>query len=564
MKKFLTLIIACLLSVFMFSGCSLFELNKQKYYNEVVAVVTLEDDTLTFTKRDLLQYYSMYGSEYVQNVTTEEELKTAIETITKDMVDRQVLIHAIKKVVTLDEQYVWSIKTELYKYFDDTIANLEDEVLLDWDMDKEEDASTTETSEPLRDEKEEYEPKVVRKYDEDGQPYLESVKEDEEKVTDPGEWTLKITDEKVSKEAYKRFIKQLQEQAEEEGRSEKESDVFQYEYDRVYKLLEDNKYIEKYQELLEYGNGTEQFPGIEINSSAVVEKFKINYLRDKELYENDIDAYHEKMKSDDSVVYYRPTSESAAYVNVNQVLLGFTDEQTTMLEQKKKEIEFESGKLEENWGEEEKAKYEEYRSKLAENIVVKYEKDGKILETTPQNVLLKIQNALKGNYTFTEKAKIFDSFIYVYNDDPGVVNADFNYAINLDENVESQMVEEFAEAARKLNKEIEDYNKLNPNNKLVGGNISGLVLTDYGYHILFNSGVAKNIVNDVNTVTWETLYNVTVNPASDKTWFHYIYDQLTDNSVSNGVNALLSSEKSLITEYKIYEKSYKDMWKDKI
>ena len=200
--------------------------------------------------------------------------------------------------------------------------------------------------------------------------------------------------------------------------------------------------------------------------------------------------------------------------------------------------------------------YENYRNQLAQNIVVKYEtENGEIKTKSPLQVISEIQNALTGSLSLEQKAVNFDNFIYMYNDDPGVVNADFNYAVNLSTDVEDKMVKEFADAARDLNKENAD-----------GGNISGLVLTDFGYHILFNAGVAKNIVENVNAVTWQKLYNTKLNPASDKNWFNYIYDSLTDNSVSNGVNSMLETTKTYIVkgEYKIFDKSYKDMWKGKI
>ena len=353
MKKFLALICCGFLSFFMLAGCSLFELNRPKYYNEIVASVTLkiEDttETLKFTKKDLIQAYNSYGYQYAQNATNEAELKTAVEKTIEAMVDRQILLTGIKRVVTLSDEDVWSIKTELYKYLDDSIAQFETEVLIDWDMDKNS-PDAEEDKEPLRTPKTKYESKVEAEYDELGNLVsLKRVQPKKEKVENPGEWKQKINDEKVSKEAYKRFIKSLQKAAKEEGRSEKEEDVFNYEYNRVYKLLEENKYIEIYQELLEFGNGTEAFPGANINTDEVVEKFKFNFNRDKELYANDLDAYHKKMASDDSVVYYRPNAESAAYVNVNQILLGFSDEQKEMLQTKQKQIEAETGVKKENW-----------------------------------------------------------------------------------------------------------------------------------------------------------------------------------------------------------------------
>ena len=128
------------------------------------------------------------------------------------------------------------------------------------------------------------------------------------------------------------------------------------------------------------------------------------------------------------------------------------------------------------------------------------------------------------------------------------MNKDFAYVVNLDTNVTDQMVKPFADEARRLQKEVGV------------GAMSEPILTDYGYHVMFNLGPVKNVVsyNDINNLTWEALYNVKTQPSSEKTLFHLEYDAI--NSNSNKVSAILTSKVADLTAevevIKYWEKRY--------
>ena len=84
-KKILTTIGALILSVFMFAGCNLIEVNNAKYYKQKVVTVKVDDEKYksyekTYTKKDLLNAYYNYSYEYVSQgqLTVKDGVEYAI------------------------------------------------------------------------------------------------------------------------------------------------------------------------------------------------------------------------------------------------------------------------------------------------------------------------------------------------------------------------------------------------------------------------------------------------------------------------------------------------------
>ena len=271
--------------------------------------------------------------------------------------------------------------------------------------------------------------------------------------------------------------------------------------------------------------------------------YKEKYKRDYEKYEYNEAAYHTAMANDASSVYYHPNSGNE-YVYVTHILFKFSDEQTKEIENIKNL--YKSNSIT-------KAVYE---ARLAEaqsidRTVVTYEENG-VTKTTSatlayQDILANV-NKYDQDVQFELRAKEFNKYLYKYNDDEGIMNKDFAYVVNLDTNVTDQMVKPFADEARRLQKEDGV------------GAMSEPILTDYGYHVMFNLGPVKNVVNysEINNLTWEALYNVKTQPSSEKTLFHLEYDAI--NSNSNKVSTILTSKVADLTAevevIKYWEKRY--------
>ena len=529
MKKFITYIFSLLFCVTMFAGCSLIQLNPTKYYSQTVAQIVYDkNNKVNFTMKDLLEAYDNYGYQLQQNNSTlssEDALKQTAEL----MVKRYMLVKEIKNQIgelTQGEKNV--LMRETYEHINTTLASLEDEIRVEWDRvvnedDKDEDSSTEEEG-PT--EYQEYKPTVERVYYEeevnDVTKYksklvrVEEEKEPEDE-SDPGEFVQNITDADVSAEAWKRYMKTLQKNNEELGIKLSDEKAFEKEINRIYGVLEENKYISKYQEHLT--------KNLEIDSTSVVESYKQKYKRDYELYSNNESAYHTAMANDASTVYYHPNSGNE-YVYVTHVLLGFSDE--TLAKIKNLEKLYQSNSIEKSVYE---AKLKQLQN-IETTMIDYYDEKGNKKQISAQLAYEEIYNNVSKydkDVNFELRAKEFNKYIYKYNTDQGILNRDFAYVVNLDTNVEDQMVKEFADEARRLQK------------KEGVGAMSEPILTEYGYHIILNLGPVTNVVeyNNIDNLTWEALYNVKTQPSSEKTLFHVEYDAL--NSDETKVNAILTS-----------------------
>ena len=147
-----------------------------------------------------------------------------------------------------------------------------------------------------------------------------------------------------------------------------------------------------------------------------------------------------------------------------------------------------------------------------------------------------------------ERAKLFNDMIYLYNDDEGIMNKDFAYVVNLDTEVKDKMVKEFADTARKLNKEQEE------------GALSDMVITEYGVHILYHAGIVKNVVSDINSLTAEDLMSVKTQRSSNKTIFAKIYDTVATENYKTAASNFVSNCFEFVNIVK-YENRYKDLTK---
>ena len=533
MKKILTYIFSLCLCIMVFAGCSLVQLNASKYYKQTVAeIVYSKDKTYEFTMEDLLQAYNNYGYQLAQNNNSSSSSSSSMtgeEILTKTaelMVQRHLLVEMIKEELgdlsTEEKNY---IKRQTYDSINSQLASLEDTIRVEWDRKISEDETKEDESTSLRASYTAYEPtveKVVEEKEVNGTTKLvtelKRVTDDEEiDGTDPGEFKQVITDEDISKEAWKRYMKTLQDNNENLGKKYSDEKAFEKEIDRIYNLLVENRYISKYQ--------TAITNGLEITAEAAVENYKEKYKRDYEKYANDEAAYHSAMSEDASSVYYHPNSGNE-YIYVTHILFKFSDEQTAKIANLKKM--YQSNSISKEVYE---TRLEEVQS--LENTVVKYEENG-VTKTT--SAALAYQDVLNnvGKYDkdiqFEARAKEFNTYIYKYNDDEGIMNKDFAYVVNLDTSVTDKMVKSFADESRRLQKE-----------EGVGA-MSKPILTDYGYHIILNLGPVKNVVEyeNIDNITWETLYNVKTQPSSEKTLFHVEYDAI--NTDSTRLSQVLSSK----------------------
>lgn len=580
-KKILTVICALFLSVFMFAGCNLIEVNRAKYYSQVVVSVELKDgknDDLAdyvkkYTKKDLVTAYYNYAYSYVQN--GQIGAKDGVTYALNNMVNMDLLYTYVKKNyfdnpnydITFTDQDKNEVMLKVYDAIQEQITSNEKDIYEEWDYNyTNSDDLSDETTESLRKAYEPYTSKLQ----------LSTIDGKKEITLNPTElvrvydsrvagdhFVQQINDPEVSKEAYTRYIKSLQDTAKAEGKKTDEESVLKAEIERLKEIYTRSQYLTLFEEW--YNIHSSFTLNTEVNlyvlnenvKKDVVDYYKEKYEEQKGTYEAVLngknvgeEAYHTAMAGDSIDEIYYHYNSGNEYMYVSHILMKFSDAQTAKISELKKQLD--------NHVISQK-KYDEQVQNIANRTVVTYEIDGKTYTSNAAEVTTKIKSYVnKVQYekkegaereeALDERAKLFNDMIYIYNDDEGIMNKDFAYVVNLDTEVSDKMVKEFANAARKLNKEQGE------------GAISDMVITEYGVHILYHAGIVKNVVDDINTLTFEDLITRKTQRSSNKTLFAKIYDTIATKAYSTASSGFVADCYKFVKIVK-YENRYKDLWK---
>lgn len=560
-KKLLTILCAITLCI-VCTGCSWLEINKKAYYSQVVASI----GNIEFSKQDLTEAYQSYGYQYMEQGYY-SSLEDAINATIDSMIERRLLLDEVKKHFSISTPESLEIRKEAYDYIQESVDSYAEKVRKEWDCEiKFEEESE---AEPLRDVETEYNPKTeytVITNDKGKNEIVVTRVEEEKKEVDtsdlPEHFTksyLRVTDEKVYAEAWARYIKGLQDAAKSEDRSTKEEDVLLHEENRLIKLLENNKYLDKFQK--------DFFANTPVDVKTILKHYRDKYNEQKTQYNTPEDhyaAYHEAMKeSSKNYIYYHPDSGNQ-YVNVKHILLNFDERQKEAVEALKTEFSVKDADGNEDYSIIESDAYQTRLKEIAGRTTTTFEMDGNTYTWTANEVVEYVKSQISTG-SFVEKSSKFDDLIYIFNDDPGIMNSEFDYVVNLDtENVTDQMVKPFANGVRALNDDEV--------NKGEGQGSWDVIISDYGIHIIFHDGNAKNLFGDtdLSEISDEQLLlalcSTMTTPDSNKSIFNYIYDTLAidenlynmkSTTVINSIKTALAKEDIKIIYYK---NNYKDLY----
>lgn len=576
-KKILTTLCAMFLSIFMFAGCNLIEINKQKYYNEPVVIVSLQDGygqeyksyEKTYTKKDLLNAYYNYSYNYVsQGQMT--DLEYAMDYAINNMVNADLLYNYVKLNYYDNPAYDLDFtdadkndaKLEAFDSIQNEIFTIEGEVFEEWDIEfTDSDELSEEEVKTLRASYTSYAPSVVVQ-EINGKEVIvlnETEVEAHDTRVAPEHFVQEIRNKEVSREAYTRYIKKLQDAAKVEGLDSDEKTVLYNEEQRLIDSYTRSKYLEKFENWYNkyynftYDSVNKVYVLNENIQEQIVESYKQEYIEQKDIYSNDESAYHTAMAGDKvGDVRYHENSGNE-YVYVSHILLKFSDAQV-------KEIEELDTKLENGIITQER--YDDLVQDIANRTVVKYEIDGKTYNSTADKVYNKISNYVntgdailsdpnadedEKQIALVEKAKRFNDMLYLYNDDEGIMNADYAYVVNLDTSVTDKMVKPFADKARAMHADG------------VLGAMSDMVITEYGVHIMFYCGEVKNVVDDIDTLTAIDLIKYNTQLSSAKSLFSLEYDELTNDKYSTSATNFILDCRSKIVNIEKIKDNYKDL-----
>ena len=561
------------------TGCSLVETDYDRYYNQVVAVVESKKDSskrAEITKMDLISGYQSYGYTYEQyyGYSRSEAMRATLDLLENRLVT--IMTAEEKFGVNSDgtglsdkeKTYLWeqvgsSLSTNLDSYYEDiTGTSNEEEESEDITFEgydktaqliKNDDGSYTikslnETEEPLAN----YHPKRNRDFNnaEDRALIFENFRDD-----------VLNSNENYQK-AYSNYLNDLLASEYGQNLSTNAVEVFEREIERLYEVAYQNYLLEKYS----YSNRGENTSSISASQIVNLYTNKVRASYAQYALENDSNYDSDVQDSLNEVYYFKNDNDSTKFFTVANVLFMFDDDQ-------KAEYDRLTALREESIVSEENNKDPEYTAS-------EYNQDMDRLYGSIKPVV-RVYNELTGIYEEVELASDDDTtvndihnlmvreletaqlsgdvniigdqineYIYEYNEDTGMFNAENNYVIGIDSegNAVSSFVDSFEEAA------VELYNS----GKGQVGDISGLVRSEYGIHVLIYTGVCENLYDGItpsftlSEEAIERLYTTRVNILVDRTYFDVLYDELYADNFTQFEDANVQYLKDTyftITEY---------------
>ena len=553
------------------TGCSWLKIDNEKFYNAIVASVGDKD----FTKRELVTAYNSYGYQYTENFGY--SMEEAINYTIGSMIDRYLLLEEIKAnpAYALTDEDKLDIKADVFKYMQDSVFSHEEQVRKEWGLTVETDEDDSK-DEGLRKSETEYNPTTY--YDEGVVYRVETEEEDsiirDETITLDSHFNKSmqiVTDKKVSDEAWTRYVKALQDAAEVDERDTAEDKVLLHEENTLSETMTNNKYLEKYK-LAYYDN-------LPINTDAVLSYFRTQYNKQRTNFSANKSLYHKAMENANSEYVYYHVNSGNEYVNVKHILINFSEAQKEAITDLNSRFGISNDYSEED---EEKKLNPEYKAKLDKIIAqttTTFELDGEektwnaLNSSSSENSVWEYVQSQVTGATLQERAEQFNKLVYIFNDDEGFMNSEFDYVVNLDTSVTDKMVKPFANGVRALDESSngEQGKWLNATEGGEGAGSMDYVISEYGIHIIFHAGNASNLIDynilDNDEELLRLLCTTYTTPESNKSIFNMLWDKLdVDGSAYDiksqaDINTIRTRLAEEGIKFVYYEDNYKDMWK---
>ena len=361
-----------------------------------------------------------------------------------------------------------------------------------------------------------------------------------------------IKDDSAKKDAYNKYLSDVKQSEKNLNLTKDAKSVYMREIDRVYGVLYDSFMVSKYTDYI-----TSQ-----TTNNVVIEEM-LNLYASK--VRGDYTSYHgsdqtEAIKNNSGGIYY--FEDGINWFYVSHILIKF-DETTNRSEfegrTEKGQYDYLKSELEKVKNGEESSfendtQVEEKIQALYDNLIglKRIETSENVFEEDESaskaernaNFILNdvVKPQIKAQSTSEGKAKKFDDLIYVYNEDPGMLNATYNYIVGVGYTKPSTVDDEIVGYTAYSNW-VSEFNKAaislyNNGNGVVGDLYDGLIKSDYGVHIMMYAGKAENLFSNINSkFTLQqsdivTLWNAKVKAGSEKTVFDVIYDECVPQTTS--------------------------------
>ena len=575
MKKKLIGFLMCFMLVCMslLAGCSIVEADYDKYYSQVVSVVVSKENEnikAEITKRDLINAYQSYGYSYEQyyGKTRSEAIDMTLELLQGRKVTLLTAEHEFgiseegryglseKEQTYLYQQVVDSLNSNLNVYYDDIVG--------------------TSDEEENEDIKFEGYTKTAKLVSNNGQYAIEKLATSEDPLAsftyqsaknyfDSDDYALiysnfrdfVLSANQDYKDALKEYTRQLKISEYGLGLPQDMPSLFDREIKRLYTVAYENYLLQKYS----YSNSNlNEISSVSVSDilnrySSLVRSSYTQYVIEQD------ESYDDNMQNSiNDIYYYRTDSDATKFFTVANILFMFDEDQQAEYDALTANSTSDGGMSD-----------AEYKQKLdslyasIKPVVRVYNEELDIYEEvesdkTVADVCKEIYQALYNaqiNGSVNEIGDVINDFIYKYNEDTGMFNAQSNYVIGIDS--EDEVVSNFVESFNTASVELYDGGKGKFGDSVLTGNSNdfaeGLVRSEYGLHLIIYTGACENLfdslsVSDEQAI--EKLSNTRINPLLDKTYFDVLYDEIYQDNYSNyeSINLEYLKENYNITIYK--------------
>lgn len=593
-KLIISLSLCLVMCVSVFAGCTLVTTDMSRYYSQVVASLEYESgEKIEITKRDLSVAVANYSETYQSYGLEGEE---AVKQILESVINEKLVIRASENMAkeqnngeiltTKEKTYLWEL----------TFETIEDNIISYYNQIsgiEEEDSSSTESEDDTVITQNGYEDLVSLQMDGQGGYTLTLNSTASTAVEDHTFWNGEdrdlttqndldvlyrnvvnyVTQNPVYAQGYSRYLSEAKRSEEGMGLSTDNESVFKREIQRVYEVLYNAFMIDKYQEMNQANNASVTINNIlELYESRVISDYDKYVTEQASTYEEDV------LEDVSSIHYFKPTGTQFFYVS--HILAEFSDTDQATYDECQRVLDGTSTKY--TVGEAE-AIIEGLYSNLSfvvrepakdENGNIIRNEDGGVTwtetgETKPVSAVMseiELKLSTAGDNELL-KAQYFDEFIYKYNADPGIMNAERNYVIGVDystpdtENgtsytAHSSMVESFTNAA------IELY--ANGSAK-IGDLYAQPIRSDYGIHIMIYEGKVENLFSNIDsnfslsTADIQVLNDARLKAGESKTLLDVLYEDLdTDRyTIFETMNLQFLRDEVQLT---YYPDAYKDLY----
>jgi hypothetical protein len=345
-------------------------------------------------------------------------------------------------------------------------------------------------------------------------------------------------------EVWKEYIENLKEtESYKKHKDTSAKAVFNRELERVFKTSLENAYLNKLQTSYTRTVGTEGGYLTGTTAQKIVDKYLAMYRANVEEYNIDPTTFYTNITGTSSRGDYVYFGESEAIIEVQHILVKFANDESSYTDDPL-------------LSDEENAKAKEdlntiFNTYAKERNSEGFETGNKVSVYDLKNVIIKnIVDTANGTYVAGSQeyadyvTREFNKLIYKYNEDSGIMNAQFDYAIG--SNGTSSMVEEFTNAA------IELYEGG------VVGAVSDIVESTYGYHILIYTNKLTNI--DPSLIDIETLASMKLSSTTyeEDNMLEYIYGKVKQDAYSTYEENLLNTLQAG-KAFTYYKANYKDL-----